>query len=455
MNKENNKQAEEEFVVVLLEPLIYNGVTIPRKSIDYTGVFPINVNQDTKVISFEPREFTEKFNGLNTSISSINQTLNTNSTNIVDLESKHNQQQNEINNLKTKLDTKQDIISVGTGLELLNNLISIQQSLLDKWNGYQQSIQNNESNIEKNNDAIDTLKNEILEVNKSIQQIIEGLQKFPIFEIVGDWVNGTTYRKNQAVYHNKSLWNSKIDNNTKEPTVENVDAWFLISTFDIPLNEYLSKTEAQTLLSKKQDILSGSNGVVVSQENKQVSIEPQLLAKWNGYESLIQTNQSEIVKTNNNVDVISQKTTQLQTQIEQLTTTINEQQAYINLLKTRILIKDDSTNLVAPNGTSQISIANDNAFKNITGDWEPLASDTWVQEQLGNYYTITDLTNRSVTLTLRELNVGRWSTANHRFYSYSTNQCIYHTNADTNWWIGTGDKRFGQPRSNSNFQNRN
>lgn len=45
---------------------------------------------------------------MKTNISSINQTLNTNSTDIVELETKHNQQQSEINNLTTQLETKQD-----------------------------------------------------------------------------------------------------------------------------------------------------------------------------------------------------------------------------------------------------------------------------------------------------------------------------------------------------------
>lgn len=65
----------------LLIDIKNRGVT--RQGGGYTGIYPINVNEETSTISFEPREFTEKFNELDTSISSITQTLNTKQNKII------------------------------------------------------------------------------------------------------------------------------------------------------------------------------------------------------------------------------------------------------------------------------------------------------------------------------------------------------------------------------------
>ena len=262
-------------------------------------------------------------NETNTNVETANNSIAANASAIAGLEQKHIQQQgnidtnaanisslntsvadirNDINGINTslnetnqKVNTKQDILTAGNGLQLLNNLISIQEQLLNKWNGYQTLIQTNQGDITTNANEISTLQNDVNGISTLIQQIIEGLKQFPVFEIVGEWVSGTAYRKNQAVYHNNKLWNSKINNNRTEPNESNND-WFLISKFDVDLSNYVTQNDLANALRLKQDVLTGVSGITISQQTNEIGIDNNLLTKWNGYENLIQTNQTSLIE---------------------------------------------------------------------------------------------------------------------------------------------------------------
>lgn len=234
--------------------------------------------------------------------------IDTNTTNISSLNTSVADIRNDINGINTslnetnqKVNTKQDILTAGDGIQLLNNLISIQEQLLNKWNGYQTLIQTNQGDIASNANEISTLQNDVNGISKLIQQIIEGLKQFPVFEIVGEWVSGTAYRKNQAVYHNNKLWNSKINNNKSEPVESNTD-WFLISKFDVDLSNYVTQNDLTNALRLKQDVLTGASGITISQATNEVGIDNNLLTKWNGYENLIQVNQTNISGIQNKAD---------------------------------------------------------------------------------------------------------------------------------------------------------
>lgn len=295
-----------------------------------------NINEIKDVVNSNGDFTTDEINKLQTSINETNTNVETanngitaNASAIEGLEQKHTQQQNaidtntanisslntsvadirnDINGINTslnetnqKVNTKQDILTAGNGLQLLNNLISIQEQLLNKWNGYQTLIQTNQGDIASNTNEISTLQNDVNGISKLIQQIIEGLKRFPVFEIVGEWVSGTTYRKNQAVYHNNKLWNSKINNNRTEPAESNTD-WFLISKFDVDLSNYVTQNDLTNALRLKQDVLTGASGITISQQTNEIGIDNNLLTKWNGYENLIQANQTNINGIQNKAD---------------------------------------------------------------------------------------------------------------------------------------------------------
>lgn len=295
-----------------------------------------NINEIKDVVNSNGDFTTDEINKLQTSIDETNTNVETanngiaaNASGIASLEQKHTQQQgnidtntanisslntsvagirNDINDINAslnetnqKVDTKQDILTAGNGLQLLNNLISIQEQLLNKWNGYQTLIQTNQGDIATNTNEISTLQNNVNEISKLIQQIIEGLKQFPVFEIVGEWVSGTAYRKNQAVYHNNKLWNSKINNNRTEPAESN-DDWFLISKFDVDLSNYVTQNDLANALRLKQDTLTGVSGITISQQTNEIGIDNNLLTKWNGYENLIQANQTNINSIQNKTD---------------------------------------------------------------------------------------------------------------------------------------------------------
>ena len=295
-----------------------------------------NINEIKDVVNSNGDFTTDEINKLQTSIDetnasveNVNNGVTTNASAIEGLEQKHTQQQsaidtnaanisslntsvadirNDINGINTslnetnqKVNTKQDILTAGNGLQLLNNLISIQEQLLNKWNGYQTLIQTNQGDIASNTNEISTLQNDVNEISKLIQQIIEGLKQFPVFEIVGEWVSGTAYRKNQAVYHNNKLWNSKINNNRTEPNESN-DDWFLISKFDVDLSNYVTQNDLANALRLKQDVLTGTSGITISQQTNEIGIDNNLLTKWNGYENLIQANQTNINGIQNKAD---------------------------------------------------------------------------------------------------------------------------------------------------------
>lgn len=295
-----------------------------------------NINEIKDVVNSNGDFTTDEINKLQTSISETNTNVETanngitaNASAIAGLEQKHTQQQsaidtnianisslntsvadirNDINGINTslnetnqKVNTKQDILTAGNGLQLLNNLISIQEQLLNKWNGYQTLIQTNQGDIATNANEISTLQNDVNSISKLIQQIIEGLKQFPVFEIVGEWASGTAYRKNQAVYHNNKLWNSKINNNRTEPNESN-DDWFLISKFDVDLSNYVTQNDLSNALRLKQDVLTGTSGITISQQTNEIGIDNNLLTKWNGYENLIQANQTNINSIQNKAD---------------------------------------------------------------------------------------------------------------------------------------------------------
>ena len=329
-----------------------------------------NINEIKDVVNSNGDFTTDEINKLQTSINETNtnvETANngiaTNASAIEGLEQKHTQQQsaidanaanisslntsvadirNDINGINTslnetnqKVNTKQDILTAGNGLQLLNNLISIQEQLLNKWNGYQTLIQTNQGDIASNTNEISTLQNDVNEISKLIQQIIEGLKQFPVFEIVGEWVSGTTYRKNQAVYHNNKLWNSKINNNRTEPAESNTD-WFLISKFDIDLSNYVTQNDLTNALRLKQDVLTGASGITISQQTNEIGIDNNLLTKWNGYENLIQANQTNINSIQNKADSNEAEINRINGIVTTNTTNITDLQNKTNTNQTNI-----------------------------------------------------------------------------------------------------------------------
>ena len=329
-----------------------------------------NINEIKDVINSNGDFTTDEINKLQTSIDETNtnvETANngiaTNASAIAGLEQKHTQQQsaidantanisslntsvagiqNNINDINTslnetnqKVNTKQDILTAGNGLQLLNNLISIQEQLLNKWNGYQTLIQTNQGDIASNTNEISTLQNDVNGISKLIQQIIEGLKQFPVFEIVGEWASGTAYRKNQAVYHNNKLWNSKINNNRTEPAESNTD-WFLISKFDVDLSNYVTQNNLTNALRLKQDVLTGTSGITISQQTNEVGIDNNLLTKWNGYENLIQANQTNINGIQNKADANESEINRINGIVTTNTSNITDLQNKTNTNQTNI-----------------------------------------------------------------------------------------------------------------------
>ena len=126
-----------------------------------------NINEIKDVVNSNGDFTTDEINKLQTSIDETNTNVETanngiaaNASGIADLEQKHTQQQNtidtntanisslntsvadirnDINGINTslnetnqKVNTKQDILTAGNGLQLLNNLISIQEQQQNK-----------------------------------------------------------------------------------------------------------------------------------------------------------------------------------------------------------------------------------------------------------------------------------------------------------------------------------
>lgn len=277
-------------------------------------------------------------NKVSDSIDAVNNTINSNIETIT----------NNINTINQQLSNKQEIISVGDGLQLSNNLISLQAQLLNKWNGYQTLIETNRTNISTNTNAINTLNGSVTDINNLIQEIINGLRTAPIFEIVGDWVGGTTYRKNQAVYHNNKLWNSKVNNNTVEPSESASDEWFLISNFDVTTNG-ITQIELDNALRLKQDVLTGSNGIIISQDTNQVSIDSQLTNKWDGYENRIEQNANNITNTNNQINTINTQLTNT------VTTNTNQTISGQKTISSQLTLTKTTEALVFKPGSNQSS----------------------------------------------------------------------------------------------------
>lgn len=344
-----------------------------------------NINEIKDVVNSNGDFTTDEINKLqtaldetNTNVETANNGITTNASAIAGLEQKHTQQQsaidtntanisslntsvadirNDINGINTslnetnqKVNTKQDILTAGNGLQLLNNLISIQEQLLNKWNGYQTLIQTNQGDIATNTNEISTLQNDVNEISKLIQQIIEGLKQFPVFEIVGEWASGTAYRKNQAVYHNNKLWNSKINNNRTEPNESNTD-WFLISKFDVDLSNYVTQNDLANALRLKQDVLTGTSGITISQQTNEIGIDNNLLTKWNGYENLIQANQTNINSIQNKADANESEINRIngivvtnQTNITDLQNKTNSNQNNITANQTSITALENNYN---------------------------------------------------------------------------------------------------------------
>ena len=337
-----------------------------------------NINEIKDVVNSNGDFTIDEINKLQTSINETNanvETANngvtTNASAIAGLEQKHTQQQNaidentanisslntsvadiqnDINDINTslnetnqKVNTKQDIITAGNGLQLLNNLISIQEQLLNKWNGYQTLIQTNQGDITANANEISTLQNDVNGISNLIQQIIEGLKQFPVFEIVGEWVSGTAYRKNQAVYHNNKLWNSKINNNRTEPAESNTD-WFLISKFDVNLSNYVTQNDLTNALRLKQDTLTGVSGITISQQTNEIGIDNNLLTKWNGYENLIQANQTNIGGIQNKADANEAEINRVNGIVTTNTANITDLQNKTNANQTNITALENNFN---------------------------------------------------------------------------------------------------------------
>lgn len=309
-------------------------------------------------------------------------------------------------------------------LEYNNDILSINENVLNQWNNYQNDIANLTAQNTQQQKQIDTIKtdqgdlgdqvqgiqgqvninvNDISSIktkdnqqdiqiqknSQDITQLINSLKELKLLVYKGQYQTGTTYKLGEIVSFEGKNYLCKVESTTNDPT--NTNDWDLWSSEEIDLSNYVTT--------------------------------PQLNDKLNGYTTIDQFNDlemdfgSRIANLESQITELTKLVQKQQEQISALQTLTQEQQTYINQLKTRILIKSDSTNLVAPNGTSQISISNTNAFKNITGNWETLSSESWINDELSNY---------TRTLRIRELRVGssKSNTAWIRIYQYSDEQMI-------------------------------
>lgn len=90
------------------------------------------------------------------------------------------------------------------------------------------------------NQVVDN-RNETDRVNRLLTSVIEGLKTLRPFNYVGDYVNGTTYNKNDLVSLNNTLYLSKEDNNATTPPG---DKWVILQEqVQIDLSNYYNKQE--------------------------------------------------------------------------------------------------------------------------------------------------------------------------------------------------------------------
>lgn len=338
----------------------------------------------------------------------------------VDLTNYYNK--SEVDNLVNTLNTKDTTIEATAN----QNKIDIQQLVsndnelweyLDTQFVKDQDLATNAS-VQANTNEITNLKQEQTTQNNNItnntnliNQVINDLNNATLINYQGEWTNGTA-KLGQVWSYNNQMWLCKVASTTTTP--QNGNNWDLLSAPTIDLSNYYTKTQID--------------------QSQQA--------------------QDQIITTNtNDINTLKQTINTQQTKITNLETKITTLESYINELKTKIKWDSNSTKLLF-NDNKYIKVNANNAYKFVAGNDEPLASDSWVQDRLSNYFTKTDLTNRSTTLILKELNVGQWSSSNIRLYSYANDQSIINFNASINWLIGNSDKRFGQNGTGAAWGNR-
>lgn len=96
--------------------------------------------------------------------------------------------------------------------------------------------------VATNSTNIVNLDSRITNTNSLLNSVIDGLRTLRPFNYVGDYVNGTTYKKNDLVSLNNTLYLSKEDNNATTPPG---DKWVILQEqVQIDLSNYYTKQEA-------------------------------------------------------------------------------------------------------------------------------------------------------------------------------------------------------------------
>lgn len=324
-------------------------------------------------------------------------------------------------------------------LNFTNGVLSINKDNLDAWNGYGDEISAVNEKLDNNNteinNKVDTIKTDLgdlgdqvatiqgqqnintndisnlktkdtqqdtkIEQNTTaITKLIQQLQDSNLINYVGQYQAGQTYKLGQVVSYAGKMFLCKAETTTNSP--DNTDDWDLLSAPEINLDNYVTNEKLTDELDKYTP-LETFNNFEMDADGRLAVLETDLKA-------LQQTVQAQ-----------AQQIQSLQTQLEQS-------------IKSVSLSNNTITFTRNDNQTISLNLAN-------LQKWD-------------SYFNKTQLTDNSTILKLREIYVGRYDTARIRMYSYDSQQFIVDWNADINWMIGTGDKRFGQSSRNANWRSR-